>query len=334
MDGLRETLDIVQPRTLVRDFFTGSWILVKLLWGLLVRAWRAASTKRSPEAAPKVDLQKTGEAPEESDGEQPAPADAKAKASGAVRSGAALVEQILIGGLIVVVATGGLGVVGSVALYFLNPYLKTIGTVSGMVLTTSWAIAALVLGAADRPANDHEKSAGEQPQGEASDEAVEAPPAPEAWEIVQKRLLVFVEQRVAAGAAGHTEGVKGRGASVDDLLAEQQENGGLPGMGRQGMIALLEEAGITVREQMKFRVLEETPSGPKWKQRNIPGVHVEDLTHDLKRPPRLPPHLVPAIDPSGTPISPPDPARIPAENYPTIPAQDEAQIPAARAAGE
>ncbi|TFV33171.1 hypothetical protein E4K10_30285 [Streptomyces sp. T1317-0309] len=66
------------------------------------------------------------------------------------------------------------------------------------------------------------------------------------------------------------------------------------------MTGLLERCGITVREQMKFRV--------GGKQKNTPGVHIEDLARDLGHAPRLPAHLVPDLTPTPTPVSGPQPA--------------------------
>ncbi|MFI2434698.1 hypothetical protein [Streptomyces sp. NPDC018693] len=228
-----------------------------------------------------------------------------------------IVEQFILGAFVVVIACLVGGAVMGLLWAFAAPY-------------AGWIVVAVVLGwclvaAHFAPApedesderateNDHEKSAGEEPKEDAEEgEPEEDEEAREArWNDVREKLRQFVEQRVAAGAANHTPNVKGRGARVDDLLAEQQQHGALPGMTRKGMIELLEMVGITVREQMSFRVYEETDSGSKWVKKNVPGVHVEDLAEDLGHRPRLPAHLVPSLDPSGAPISPPDPAPIPA----------------------
>ncbi|MGW2951561.1 hypothetical protein [Streptomyces eurythermus] len=238
-----------------------------------------------------------------------------------------LIEQLVLGVFVVVgactLAGGAVGVLWTYA----APY-------------AGWVILALVAGwcllaAAFAPEpeaeegeatteGDHEQAAGEEREESAEEgESEEDEEGQEArWQEERNKLRQFVEQRVAAGASGHTENVKGRGARVDDLLAEQQQRGALPGMQRKGMIEHLEMAGITVREQMSFRVYEETSTGWKWVKKNVPGVHVEDLTEDLGRIPRLPAHLVPDLTPGAPSIL----------SQETDPESDP--IPAAQAAGE
>ncbi|MCX4458529.1 hypothetical protein OOK58_42205 [Streptomyces sp. NBC_01728] len=324
MGAVREVLQVIQPRALAWGFLRGSWILLCLIWRSLATALKlAVSRPAAPPAKPK-----TAKADAEEDAED-AEVEEKAKPKAApTRPVGNFTDQLGLAILAIVVGCGALSMVGTVLLYLLRPYMTIVAT----VLVLGWFAAALTADLVTRPENDHEKLAGEEPQGDAPEEAEEEGPeddeeAREArWQAAQERLRTFVEHQVAATAGGYVEGIKGRGARVDDLLAEQQENGGLPGMERKGLMELLEMAGITVREQMKFRVLEETSAGWKWKQKNVPGVHVEDLAEDIGRTPRLPAHLVPSLDPSGAPISPPDPA--------SIPAQETPPIPAARTAGE
>ncbi|MEU3036530.1 hypothetical protein [Streptomyces griseoaurantiacus] len=96
------------------------------------------------------------------------------------------------------------------------------------------------------------------------------------------------------------------------MLVELQQMGALPGMDRKGFVELLKKAGITVRDQMSFKVLEETPEGPKWKKKTPPpGIHVDDLAQDLGRTPVLPPHLVPDLTPGAPPVVGLDSGRVP-----------------------
>ncbi|MEU6595332.1 hypothetical protein ABZ923_40100 [Streptomyces sp. NPDC046881] len=241
------------------------------------------------------------------------------------------IEQLVLGVFVVVIACTLLsGVVGALWAYAAS---YAVWVVLGLVV--AWCLLAAAFAPAPDPEdeeeeeddtteNDHEKSAGEKPQEGAEeggrgedDEAREA-----RWSDAREKLRQFVEQRVAAGAANRNPNVKGRGARIDDLLAEQQQHGALPGMTRKGMIELLETAGITVREQMSFRVFEESASGSKWVKKNVPGVHVDDLTRDLGYRPRLPAHLVPDLTPGASPVLGPESA------------PDPAPIPAARTAGE
>lgn len=241
-----------------------------------------------------------------------------------------LVERLVIGALAAAMAVvfGG-GVVGA-AWHYAAPYRGWV--VVGFVV--AWCLAAACFAPSsgfeeeDTPGVDHEKVAGEEPQGTdlAGEDGDDAEAKEARWNAVRESLRLFVEQEVAAGHAGYIEGVKGKGASVDHLLAKQQSNGGLPGMERKGMIALLEEVGIPVREQMKFRVLEGAPTGPKWKEKNVPGVHFDDLAKALGRAPRLPAHLVPDNTPGAPPIVGPQSGP---ESAPIL-----AQIPTSRAAGE
>jgi hypothetical protein len=281
---------------------TGSGVLVRWFAGAAWEGVRAASKPQGADAA--------------SEGEETAPA----------RGGIGdIVEQLVMGVFVVVFAfTLVGGVLGALWVYAAS----YVGWVV-LALVVGWCLLAAAF--APEPGNeeeeeedttegDHEKSAGEEPQEDAEEgEPEDDEEAREArWQDVQEKLRQFVEQRVAAGAANRTPNVKGRGARVDDLLAEQQQLGALPGMERKGMIELLGMAGITVREQMSFRVYEETATGSKWVKKNVPGVHVDDLTEDLGYRPRLPAHLVPDLTPGAPPVS----------------APGSAPIRAARAAGE
>ncbi|WP_309317442.1 hypothetical protein [Streptomyces salinarius] len=208
-----------------------------------------------------------------------------------------LAETAGIGFLILVlVATFGgmlLGALGDL----LAPYARGIA----LVLVVVWCVAAVIVAPRDEApgdedqepgeddvveedlsANDHEESAGEEDQ--------KADP----WPAQREAIRAFVEAEVAAGNAGHRD-AKGKGAPVDALLAELQRRGSARGWERNAMLDLLERAGITVREQMKFRI--------GGKQKTPPGVHVDDLANDLGFRPRLPTHLVPDLTP------PPGPSR-------------------------
>ncbi|MCX4609456.1 hypothetical protein [Streptomyces mirabilis] len=328
MGAVREVLQVIQPRALAWGFLRGSWILLCLIWRGLASALKlAVSRPAGPPVKPKT-AKAEGEKADVEDIED-AEGEEKAKPKAApVRQVGNFTDQLGLAVLAIGVGCGALSVVGTALRYLLRPYMTIVAT----VLVLGWIATALTVGLGSHPENDHEESTGEELQEGAREEEEEEDPqddeeAREArWQAAQERLRTFVEHQVAATAGGYVEGIKGRGARVDDLLAEQQKNGGLPGMERKGLMELLEMAGIAVREQMKFRVLEETSTGWKWKQKNVPGVHVEDLAEDIGRTPRLPAHLVPSLDPSGAPISPPDPA--------SIPAQETPPIPAARTAGE
>ncbi|MFF5968205.1 hypothetical protein ACFY64_31680 [Streptomyces collinus] len=290
----------------LRAFATavGSGSVVLLRW-LAGSAWQGLRAASKPQGA-------GGGAGE---GEEAKPA-----ATGGIGD---IVEQLVMGVFVVVFAFTLLGgVLGALWVYAAS----YVGWVV-LALIVGWCLLAAAFAPADEEEaegdateDDHEKSAGEEPQEDAEEgEPEDGEEAREArWQDVREKLRQFVEQRVAAGAANHNPKVRGRGARVDDLLAEQQQLGALPGMERKGMIELLGMAGITVREQMSFRVFEETATGSKWVKKNVPGVHVEDLTEDLGYRPRLPAHLVPDLTPGAPPV----------------PAPESAPIPAARAAGE
>lgn len=195
--------------------------------------------------------------------------------------------------LVLVVTFGGmvLGYLGDL----LAPYASGIT----LVLVAAWCVAAAIV--APRPEeapadeeedvvdedqdedpteNDHETSAGERDQ--------ETDP----WPAQREAIRAFVEAEVAAGNAGYRD-AKGKGAPVDALLAELQRRGAARGWDRNAMLGLLERAGITVRQQMKFRI--------GGKQKTPPGVHIDDLTIDLGFRPRLPAHLVPDLTPEPGP---------------------------------
>lgn len=278
MSAVREVLDVLQPRRLLRDVCTGSAVLVRLILRGLLTALRAASSNAT---AP----QKIAD-----DGQEEKPADGtKTRAATVVRSGSDRAEQLVTGILVVLVCGGAVGTLGGIVLVWLHPYLPLVtGTVG-----TGWIVAALIAANRDHEddhettGNDHEVSAGEQD------------PEDDPWPAQREAIRGFVDQAVAAGAAGHTA-AKGRGAPVDDLLAALQERGAVPTYDRAAMTALLEQCGITVRDQMKFRI--------GGKQKNTPGVHIEDLSRDLGHAPRLSAHLVPDLTPTPTPVSGPQPA--------------------------
>ncbi|MFF7602528.1 hypothetical protein, partial [Streptomyces mirabilis] len=294
-------------------------------WIVLTR-WRGVRevSRTQGSGTPKKTAPTKGE--EDADGQEAAEAAPAAKSADTGGFGD-LVEQFVLGGFSVavgcVVLTGGLGMAW--------PYIAPYAWWLVLAVIVGWCLAVVAFAPeedADTPENDHDELAGEEPQEGTPEDAEEGEQEQkgEPWPVVQERLRRFVEERVAAGHGGHNPKVKGKGARLDDLLAELQENGALPGMGRRGFMELLAMAEIPYREQMKFRVFEDAGAGLEWKQKNVPGVHVDDLTKNIGHAPRLPAHLVPSIGPSGAPISPPDPA--------PIPAPGSAAIPAARTPGK
>ncbi|MXM66779.1 hypothetical protein GR925_25940 [Streptomyces sp. HUCO-GS316] len=332
--GLHQARDLIQPRALAVSLLRGSWVLLRLLLIAARTGMRkATSSTAAPAAAParkgppaKVSVTKTDAPPSDSEdadqeaGEEPPAKPRTGKVAQAARRGGDGLQNAALALVVLLVAGGFLSSLGAALLYLLRPYMTIVVT----VLTLTWFLAALTADAVTRPEVDHDEDAGEYPTEEEPEDVEEEPedveeiPQEDPWPAQRELLRAFVEDRVTAGAAGHTKGVKGRGARLDDLLAEQQANGGLIGLDRNAFRDLLERAGITIREQMKFRVLEDTENGPKWRQKTPPGVHIEDLARDLGRTPRLPAHLVPDLTPT--------PAR--------IPAQDSPPIPLPRAAGE
>ncbi|MFE0541101.1 hypothetical protein [Streptomyces sp. NPDC058891] len=271
MSAVGQVLDVLQPRRFLHDLAAGSVVLVRLIMRGLLAALRAASHNATAPA-------KTEPVYKDGQEEQPA-SGTKTRAATAVRSGTDRVEQIAMGALVVLVCAGAVGTFGGVVLVWLRPYLPLIAGVA----VVGWIVAALVAAPGPQQSNDHETSAGEQqPEGE---------PEEDPWPAQREAIRRFVDQAVAAGAAGHAE-AKGRGARVDDLLTALQERGAVPDFDRAAMTELLERCGITVREQMKFRV--------GGKQKNTPGVHIEDLARDLGHAPRLPAHLVPDLTPTSS----------------------------------
>ncbi|MBK3630878.1 hypothetical protein JHN59_40040, partial [Streptomyces sp. MBT49] len=198
------------------------------------------------------------------------------------------VERAVVSFLVLALGATFLGTAGGFLGDLLAPYASGIV----LALVAGWCFAAVMV--APRPGealekeepregdeddedpteNDHENRAGEDPQED------------DPWPAQREAIRAFVEKEVAAGAAGHRE-AKGKGARVDDLLAELQRRGSAQEWDRNAMLDLLERAGITVRQQMKFRV--------GGRQKTPPGVHIDDLASDLGFRPRLPAHLVPDI---------------------------------------
>jgi hypothetical protein len=343
--GFRQTLDILQPRALllglvrcgwVLSILRGTWVILCLLVRLGRDGLRRATSSTAPAAPapparkgppPKVKISKedgpppAGQEGAEEAGEEPPAKSPKAKAGKAAQAAGGWLQNAALTALVLIVASGTLSTVWAVLAYLLRPY----ATVITWSLVLLWIAAALTADAVTRPVNDHDEDPGEEPIEEdledTPDEVDEDPQETEPvdpWPAQRELLRKYVEDRVMTVAANHAENVKGRGARVDDLLAEQQAHGGLVGLDRNAFEELLTKAGITWREQMKFRVLEDCDGSPEWVKKNCHGVHVEDLARDLGRRPRLPSHLVPDITPN--------PAR--------IPAQESAPIPLPRAVGE
>ncbi|MFJ5037984.1 hypothetical protein [Streptomyces parvulus] len=299
---------MVPLRALAAAVATGSPVVARMIGHGLRSALRKAMQSPQPASPQKAADGDKGDDEGDDEGESEV-----VKVPAARESIGDLAERLALGALTIGVACTALSGVATVAWTFLAPYAGWVA----LGLAVAWcAAAAHFAPGPDAPANDHEMLVGEQPQ-EGDEEEKEA-----RWAVAQESLRELVEHRATAIAGRHVEGIKGMGVPVDDLLAELQEKGSLPGVERKGFIELLEMAGITVREQMSFKVLEETPTGPKWKKKTPPGIHVEDLAESLGRTPRLPANLVPDLTPGS----------------PSIPAQESApdpgQIPTARAAGE
>lgn len=309
---------------LLRDALRGTPVLVGILARGLARGVRAAirasagagAAAPTPAPAPAAEPETKPKAPAAAEeGQEPAPVEAppaavalmgppwkrrkaaaKAPAKHApatppapARGGLAdVLERFVIGFLaLAVVATFGgmaLGALGSV----LAPYVGGII----LVLVVAWLVAAAMVApqpgqpvdqedeGEDRAENDHAKSAGEEPR--------EIDP----WPILRAAIRNCVEQETATGAGGFKD-AKGRGVRMDDLVAPLQRRGVAEAVDRKAVIDLLERAEITYREQMKFRV--------GGKQKNAPGVHVDDLANDLGYRPRLPAGLVPDLTPQPGP---------------------------------
>ncbi|RLU82073.1 hypothetical protein CTZ27_31490 [Streptomyces griseocarneus] len=204
------------------------------------------------------------------------------------RSLADLAEIAATGFLILAVAATVLGMVLGYLGRLLAPYRWGIA----LGLAIIWCFAAAIVAPhkdtlypedGDDPdtENDHEKLAGEEP------------PEPDEWSLQREAVRELVEDKVAAGAAGHAE-AKGKGARIDDILAGLQAKGiATTEWDRKTAREFLERAGITVRDQMKFRIDGEP--------QNQPGVHVDDLAENLGRRPLLPTHLVPDLTRQQTP---------------------------------
>ncbi|MFF4534050.1 hypothetical protein ACFY1P_32875 [Streptomyces sp. NPDC001407] len=207
---------------------------------------------------------------------------AAAPAPTAGRSLADMAETAATGFLTLAVAATVLGMVLGYLGQLLAPYRWGIA----LGLAIAWCFAAAIAAPqentlqpedSDSPGtqNDHEKSAGEEPS------------EPDEWPLQRQAVRELVEGKVAAAAAGHAE-AKGKGARIDDILAGLQAKGiATTEWDRKTTREFLGRAGITVRDQMKFRVGGE--------QQNQPGVHVDDLAEDLGRRPLLPAHLVPDL---------------------------------------
>lgn len=275
-----------------------------LVCRIATAAWqgvRAASQTRNTAApAPtprKADLRKDDEPAADSDEDEGDGGEEKEKAAPPARAAAAAtgfgdtMERLAMGALVVaVVCTGAVGLL-SVVWVFAAPYAGWIA----LGLVVGWCLAAAAVAPADEddaPVNDHENEAGEPLQ--------EEDPA-EVWARQRAGIRAFVEGAVAGGATGHYE-EKGRGASVDLLLALLRKKRPLLGWERKQTIAFLKSADIPVRDQVSFYVEKEVGGEVKKVKKVCPGVHVDDLTKELGYTPRLPGNLVPDITTGATPI--------------------------------
>ncbi|MFD8509663.1 hypothetical protein ACFV27_00755 [Streptomyces antimycoticus] len=189
--------------------------------------------------------------------------------------------------LVLVVAFGrlALGALGDV----LAPYAAGIV----FVLVVVWCFAAaMVAPRADDVDEEEPVEDDEDPTENDHETAGEEPQENDPWPALREIIRNCAEGEVAAGAGGYRE-AKGRGARIDDLVIPLQRRGVAEAVDRKAIITLLERAEITYREQMKFRV--------GGKQKNAPGVHVDDLANDLGYRPRLPSGLVPDLTPQPGP---------------------------------
>lgn len=280
-------------------------MILSALWRGVQTASRTQSTaapapapKKTAKAAKPVKFTKDDE-PADDSGEATDEDEKPEKATPAEKAGdlGDTVERLAMGALVIgvacVMATGVFAFVWS----FLAPYAGWI--VSGLII--GWCLAAVHVAPElcddedqedeHTPVNDHENAAGEQPQ--------EVAPARE-WARQRSAIRHYVEGAVAAGAAGYRE-EKGRGASVDSMLAEMQAKQPLPGWDRKRMIEFLELADIPVRDQVSFYVIEEVNGREKKVKKNLPAVHVDDLAEELGKTPSLPPQFVPDITPGQPP---------------------------------
>lgn len=309
---------------------TGSPVLARRIATAAWAGVRAASQTRNTTAAKpvpkKADLRKgdepaadSGEGDEGQEEKAAPPAKATATAAGI---GDAL-EQLVMGALVIVVACAGAGGLLTVAWSFAAPYAGWVF----LGLIVAWCLAAAAVAPAvedededeDTPVNDHENPAGEQGQ----EHAPETNPTAD-WTRRRMAIRRFVEEAVAAGAAGYRN-EQGRGATVDSMLAELQEKTPLPGWDRKRMIEYLELAGIPVREQVSFYVTQEVNGREKKVKKNLPAVHVEDLAKELGKTPSLPARFVPETTPGQHPHL----ASVPplAEGLPEAPAEGPVEGP-------
>ena len=216
-------------------------------------------------------------------------------------------ERLALGGIIIAVALSALGTIGAALAHLLAPYRLWIIP----VLITGWCLAAAAV--APEPEKQEDDTEDDQ-ENEAGEEGEESPDEAGQWAERKAAIVKFVEQEVAAGAARHLE-AKGRGATVDHLLARMQEKRPLSGWDRRRILDVLDQTGIPYREQMAFTIDGE--------RKNLPGVHVEDLAELLGNSPRLPPHLVPDLTPDSPRIqaSAPPPEWRPAGPAPEAPGE-------------
>jgi hypothetical protein len=230
-------------------------------------------------------------------------------------------ERFATGAFVVVVACAAVVGLLAVAWAVVAPYAGW--AASGVIVTWCVAAAAVAPGEDTTPLNDHEDEAGEQ----ARNPARETDPTHD-WNRQKASIRRFVEGAVAEGAAGHRE-EKGRGATVDSLLAELQERGSLPEWDPKRMIDFLERAGIPVRKQMSFFVTREVDGKPKKVKKNLPAVHVDDLTKELGKTPALPSRFVPDITPGRHPhlAAAAPPAEGPVEAPAEAPAEGPVEAP-------
>ncbi|MEU9576296.1 hypothetical protein [Streptomyces chilikensis] len=257
--------------------FIGSLVLARHLARLTSRIRQAARrTGKNKPTAPFIPAQKTPETgvPQPVQKVPTPPPAAPAKKGAGDR-----LENAGITALILLVAYAATAPFWGLLMRAIAPYLPLlVGLLIGL-----WLIAACVVA----PRNDQETAGETEESGEQHDEHQDHDEPEDTWPARRDAIRLFVEHAVAAGAAGHRP-AQGRGAPLEDLMAELAD-AGAPRLSRKEFETILTRAGIPYREQMKFRI--------DGKRRNLPGVHIDDLTKALSRTPHLPPELIPDLTP-------------------------------------
>ncbi|WP_064273404.1 hypothetical protein [Streptomyces sp. RTd22] len=194
-----------------RALFTGSAVLLRLIWGLVVWAFRAVRQISAKPEQPRAGTPGKGkkDTPKQSkekksadpDAEQPKDAekgkkdpDSKTPAPKG-KSGADQLERAGIVALALLVAGAALGPLAAAAADAVAPYVP----VTGGLLLAAWVLAAVVVAPPEETAtrNDQERLQGEQPT---EDDPAASARAGEIWLV--RLVLVGVRDAVAAGRKG------------------------------------------------------------------------------------------------------------------------------------